>query len=83
MTWFLRTFSDSARSAEFVDLAHLHGPRPWRAAPVVPYDPLGHPRHPRHRRGRLGGLVKFWEPRACFFGHGHNDPYGWRFARAA
>ena len=34
-------------------------------APVVPNDPLGHPRHPRHRRGRLGGLVKFWCPRAC------------------
>ena len=34
-------------------------------APVAPKGPLGPPRHPRHRRGRLGGLVKFWEPRAC------------------
>ena len=27
-------------------------------APVVPKDPLGHPRHPRHRNGPTGGAVQ-------------------------
>ena len=27
-------------------------------APVVPNDPLGHPRHPRHRNGPTGGAVQ-------------------------
>ena len=29
-----------------------------KCAPVVPNDPLGHPRHPRHRNGPTGGAVQ-------------------------